>query len=79
MTIQLDRTRLTRAALTLACIGGFAWSVSAPAPAAATESSPCANGRCEGATLCMYQPGESCAFTDRRTCVTYRCPRAGAT
>lgn len=61
-----------RTVLSLCCLCAFA--VLQPFhPAQAQDPPPCSNGRCEGATLCTFRAGESCAFTDPRTCVTYRC------
>jgi hypothetical protein len=72
MTIPRSPALFARTLLTLCCLGGVAW-MHALRPTPAEAQVGCSNGRCDGATLCGYRPGESCAFLDSRTCVTYRC------
>ena len=71
MNTTLARGLLARALLTAGCLCLLAWMH--PIRQAQAEESECANGRCAGATACTYRAGESCAFLDPHTCVTYRC------
>lgn len=66
------RALFLRALLTAGCLCALAW-MHPPRSVQAQEQPQCSNGRCDGATLCAYHAGESCAFLDRHTCVTYRC------
>lgn len=74
MPTTVIRTLFPRAVLTAGCLCALAW-MRPIRPAQAQEQPPCVNGRCDGATLCVYHAGESCAFLDQHTCVTYRCRR----
>lgn len=71
MKTTLARCVLVRALLTAGCLCLLAWKH--PTRPASVQESECANGRCAGATMCTYRAGESCAFLDPHTCVTYRC------
>jgi hypothetical protein len=72
MRFLLRVRRALPLAVTAASLAGFV-QLHLLHPPRAEAQSFCANGRCTSATVCQYRAGESCAFMDARTCVTYRC------
>lgn len=62
-----------RVVLTACCVSAFFLGDALRPDSARAMAETCSNGRCDGATLCTFRAGESCAFSDPRTCVTYRC------
>lgn len=73
MTIPARAAVIARVVLTVCCLAGLAWTFALRPSPVEGQLTGCANGRCDGATLCVYRANESCAFLDYRTCVTYRC------
>lgn len=67
---------VARAVLTACCLAAFFLMDTLRPPPAKAMAETCSNGRCDGATVCTYRAGESCAFSDPRTCITYRCQQA---